>query len=302
VAVLGLEVIAAADPGQVWQQHSPTSYSQVAGQLGPISQPFPAGGGAAAESVAAAAGRAVTTLQTPTRAMTAGDYETLAQATPGTAIARTRALPGRHPAYPCLAAPGVVTVMIVPAQRRTQPTPSAGLLAAVRRYLERRRILGTHVEVVGPGYVVVQVKAQVKLLPGASGPRVQADVLAALNAFLNPLSGGPAAIAAPARRSQHSPPAPAPTTALAPGLNLLTPAPPLPPPLPAGPLPEPGWPFGRDVYRAEILQVIDGVAGVDNVLSLELSGNGGPAQCGNLCVGPTELVVPGVHTIEVLGT
>jgi hypothetical protein len=39
---------------------------------------------------------------------------------------------------------------------------------------------------------------------------------------------------------------------------------------------------------------------VDNVLALDLIGNGGAAQCGNLCVGPTELVVAGAHTIEVV--
>jgi hypothetical protein len=48
------------------------------------------------------------------------------------------------------------------------------------------------------------------------------------------------------------------------------------------------------------MQVIDGVDGADHVESLELSGDGGPGQCGNLCVGPTELVVAGAHTIEVL--
>jgi hypothetical protein len=54
------------------------------------------------------------------------------------------------------------------------------------------------------------------------------------------------------------------------------------------------------VYRSEILQVVDGVAGVDHVLLLDLIGNGGAAQCGNLCVGPLELVVAGTHSIEVL--
>jgi hypothetical protein len=83
---------------------------------------------------------------------------------------------------------------------------------------------------------------------------VQGDVSAALAAYLDPLSGGPAGR---------------------------------------------GWPFGRDVYRAEILQVIDGVAGVDHVLSLELFADDDEGQCGNLCVGPATLVASGAHAIVV---
>jgi hypothetical protein len=61
-----------------------------------------------------------------------------------------------------------------------------------------------------------------------------------------------------------------------------------------------GWPFGRDVYRSEILQVIDGVEGVDHVLSLELVPGQGEPQCANLCVGASGLVVAGSHTIEAV--
>jgi predicted phage baseplate assembly protein len=67
-----------------------------------------------------------------------------------------------------------------------------------------------------------------------------------------------------------------------------------------------GWPFGRDVYRSEVLEAIDGVAGVDHVVSLELiagaSGPGGQCapQCGNICLQPTWLVSSGRHQIEVI--
>lgn len=62
-----------------------------------------------------------------------------------------------------------------------------------------------------------------------------------------------------------------------------------------------GWPFGRDVYRSEILQQIDNVPGVDHVLSLELVVDNCPPQCGNICLSPTDLVSPGAHQIEVQG-
>jgi len=62
-----------------------------------------------------------------------------------------------------------------------------------------------------------------------------------------------------------------------------------------------GWPFGRDVYRSEVLQVIDEVPGVDFVLALEISADGCPPQCGNICIPPTVLVVTGSHEIEIEG-
>jgi hypothetical protein len=61
-----------------------------------------------------------------------------------------------------------------------------------------------------------------------------------------------------------------------------------------------GWPFGRDVYRAEIMRILSEVTGVDYVASLELVAGNGPAQCGNVCLGPTWLVASGAHQIQVL--
>jgi hypothetical protein len=61
-----------------------------------------------------------------------------------------------------------------------------------------------------------------------------------------------------------------------------------------------GWPFGRSVYRSEVLKILSEVNSVDYVTSLLLTAGGGAAQCGNVCLGPTWLVAPGVHTIQVL--
>jgi hypothetical protein len=60
-----------------------------------------------------------------------------------------------------------------------------------------------------------------------------------------------------------------------------------------------GWPFGRDVYRSEVLQIIDETPGVDHVLSLELLGEDCEPTCGNLCLDPLGLVDAGEHQIEV---
>src|SRR5262249_41053137 len=135
-----------------------------------------------------------------------------------------------------------------------RPTPSKGLLGAVGTYLNRRRVVGTHVDVVGPGYVDIVVTASVRARIGADQTTVRNGVTAALRALFDPLSGG---------------------------------------------LDGDGWPFGRTVYRAEVLQAIDAVPGVDTVLSLEMSADGQPAQCGNVCIGPTQLIASGQHVVEV---
>jgi hypothetical protein len=244
----------------------------------------PASGGAAAEALSDAIGRAVEALHAherlldlcaetkcqtfdqlerqrvralpaPTRAVNLLDFERMALDVPGTRVARARAWAAVHPAYPCLQAPGVVTVMVIPDMPIARPEPSEGLLQAIKCFLDRRRVVGTRVEVVGPHYLEVSVKARVRTRPHTDAARVRAQVHTALNAFLDPRSGGPDHV---------------------------------------------GWPFGRDVYRSEILQVIDGIPGVDHVLELSLNAAGGEAQCGNIAVCPTWLVTPGAHQINVV--
>ena len=190
----------------------------------------------------------------PERAATALDLERLALDVPGTRIRRARAWTSVDAAVCCAEAIGTVTVIVVPSLPLGRPVPSAGLLRAIRTYLEPRRVLGTRIVVVGPVYVQVFVRATVRAKPEASESRVQRGVNDVLRSFLDPLTGGPA------RR---------------------------------------GWPFGRDVYRSELLQVIDDVNGVDHVLSLEIDTDQGAIACGNVCVPENWLVTSGDHMITV---
>jgi hypothetical protein len=253
-------------------------------RLGAITNRAAATDGAEAENVDQAAGRAIEALwaheqllslcappacqsldqlprhtaaavRAPQRAISLPDFERLALNVPGTQVARARAWANLHPAYPCVRAPGVVTVVVMPYLPTARPEPSPGLLAMVRHYLQRRRVVTTRIEVIGPMYLEVRVRAKVQALPGASPARVREDVIQALNNFLRPLADPP-----------H----------------------------------KTGWPFGRDVYRSEVLQAIDDVAGVDHVLSLDLIPDDGEPQCGNLRLCPTWLVTPGIHDIEVM--
>jgi len=191
----------------------------------------------------------------PQRATTLLDYERLALDVPGAPVARARAWSGLDAYLPCVKAPGTVVVTIVPWLPAEKPEPSPQLLAAVKQYLDRRRLVGTRLLTIGPSYLQVSVRATIATRTGSRADRVVEDVVAALDAFLNPLRGGPAGR---------------------------------------------GWPFGRDVYRSEILEVIDKTSGVDHVEDLELVGGSGEPQCGNLCVGPLMLVTPGKHDIKTV--
>jgi hypothetical protein len=230
-------------------------FDEIETGLKKITNPVAAAGGRAAESVDEAEGRAIELMNSTVRAVTLKDYEELAMRTPGTRLARVTARANIHPSFPCLQAPGMIMLIILPDMPVARPTPSPGLLRAVARYLDRRRVIGTRVDVVGPSYLEIAVHARVKALSGASKTTLQRKIADALNEFLDPLKGGPDGT---------------------------------------------GWPFGRDVYRSEIMQVIDEVVGVDHVFSLDLIAEGCDPQCGNVCLGPTSLVAVGQHEIEVI--
>ena len=133
----------------------------------------------------------VTPLPVPTRGVNLLDIERLALQVPGTRIARVRAWANHHPDFACLTAPGIVTVAVVPHLPLGEPQPSEGLLGTVRRYLDRRRIITTRIEVVGPTYLEVSVTARVRAKPHVPRIKLHDEIVAALDRFLDPLHGGP---------------------------------------------------------------------------------------------------------------
>jgi hypothetical protein len=197
---------------------------------------------------------AVRALAVPRNAVDLVDIERLALDVPGTRVSRAQACASLHPDYPCLHAPGFVRVVIMPAMLVREPQPTAGLIQAVKRFLDRRRTVCTRVEVVGPEYIAVQISATVKLESGASAARVISAVEQALNTFLDPLKGGPNGR---------------------------------------------GWPFGRSVYRTEIMQLIAGVHGVSYVIALSMSSGSSEKLCGDIPLCPSFLTSPGEHSIQV---
>jgi predicted phage baseplate assembly protein len=62
-----------------------------------------------------------------------------------------------------------------------------------------------------------------------------------------------------------------------------------------------GWPVGRDVYRSEVLAVLNALAGVDYVDGFQMRGEGAAgASCGNIEICPDGMAVSGVHHVDVV--
>jgi hypothetical protein len=162
-------------------------------------------GGASDESTDDTRQRAADDERQVTRAVIAGDYETLALTTPGVGIARAHAAVGLHPSYSCTLAPGAVTVIVVPWAPRPSggpddpawdevgwtfaPMPDPGAIGAVCKRLDEARLVATSVFVRGPVYrhAALAVRAE-------GDPRDplawQTAIALRLRVFLDPLRGG----------------------------------------------------------------------------------------------------------------
>jgi predicted phage baseplate assembly protein len=141
------------------------------------------------ESLEAAERRAVQSLKSKCRAVTAADFEQLAREAPAP-VRRARALPLRHPRFPGATVPGTVTVIIVPDSDNPRPMPGEDTLAAVCAHLDQRRLLTTEVFVVAPTYRLVQVRTEVVVEDGFDLGQVQQNVEETLLTYLHPLTGG----------------------------------------------------------------------------------------------------------------
>jgi len=149
-------------------------------------------GGVDTEDVDAAKVRGPIVMRTRNRAVTVEDYEELArEAAPH--AARIRCVPAGADD-----GGGVVRVLVVPAlgDRPTEPidfaalTPPEPMLAAINDYLDQRRVIGARVVVEPAFYTSMTIVARVRARPKASPRRLQANALAALYAYFNPVSGG----------------------------------------------------------------------------------------------------------------
>jgi uncharacterized phage protein gp47/JayE len=169
----------------------------------------PAFGGSEAEETASVMERAPYSLKNRHRSVAKEDYEWLAREVEG--ACRAFCLPTRKRDGTVQA--GWVTVVVVPdsASAATgsekRPIPSPGLLREVRAYLEQRCLTNLaptgagrlaeemtdpdQIHVTGPGFVEVQVRAQVTPRNPTQADATRKAIEQQLGAFLNPLAGGP---------------------------------------------------------------------------------------------------------------
>jgi hypothetical protein len=156
-----------------------------------VFQPFGAIGGAPRETLRAAQARAFGVAHEVDKAVTIGDFERLALATPAVPVARVHAVAGLHPALPCYPAPGAVSLIVVPRCSLPAPLPSQALLDAVARYIAPRRLVTSEVHLVAPRYRRVAVYATLALDCEVDSDGTLVRAIAAIAAFFDPLTGGP---------------------------------------------------------------------------------------------------------------
>ena len=157
-----------------------------------VRQPFAALGGAPREMLRAMQARAYEHATRVDKAVTLTDFEQLALQTPAVPVARTRAVAGAHPTLPCYPAPGIVQLIVVPRCRLPAPMPSRALLDAVARYLEPRRLVTSELHVRAPSYRRVTVHAMLHVDCAAhSAADITQRAIERINAFIDPLTGGP---------------------------------------------------------------------------------------------------------------
>jgi phage-related baseplate assembly protein len=132
--------------------------------------------------------------------------------------------------------------------------PSAALLAAVERFLEPRRLVTSEIHAIAPHYRRVSVSATLHLACAADAATVLRAASARIDAFFDPLTGGPAGQ---------------------------------------------GWPFGRTVYRSEMMALLADTPGVARVggFGLQTPSDAAP-RCNNVELCTHELVRPGPHDLR----
>jgi hypothetical protein len=156
-----------------------------------VANPLPTWGGADGETVADAERSIPRVLRHRRRAVSKEDFEDIVRRTPGVDLRRVEVLPLFHPVNGS-PAPGVVTVLVIPNDRRRPegPVPDQFFLRAVCEYLEPRRVLTSEVHVRGPEYVSVSVSIGITVVPGRDLAVVREAVKAAVRQLLSPIVGG----------------------------------------------------------------------------------------------------------------
>ena len=156
-----------------------------------VDNPWPATGGMDAETQAQALQRGPQELRARGRAVAAADYEILALRATGAQVARAHAVPGFHPSFPGTAIPGVVSVFVIPPESTGPPTPNEDTLRAVSTFLSSTLApAGVEVVAAAPRYHTVRLDVSVVIDPSVSRGQAVQQVIAVINSYMDPLTGG----------------------------------------------------------------------------------------------------------------
>jgi predicted phage baseplate assembly protein len=157
-----------------------------------VQNPWPATGGMDAETQQQALQRGPKELRAHGRAVAVADYEILALRALGAQVARANAVAGFHPSFPGIPLPGVVCVFVIPPERGAgPPLPNDETLRAVSTFLsEGLAPLGIEVVAAAPNYHTVRVEVSVVVDPSSSRSDAVRSVLALLDTYLDPITGG----------------------------------------------------------------------------------------------------------------
>jgi predicted phage baseplate assembly protein len=231
--------------------------------------PVPAWGGAEAEDVDAGERQIRRFLQHRDRLVTATDFQTIAWRSPGVSVGRVEVLPAWHPSLAPAApgaAPGVVTLMVVPRsdpEKPDAPRPNRAFLDAMCAQLEPRRLVTTELVLRGPVYKGIWISVGIEPGPRESVAATAELVRQRLRTLLSPLP--------PSGFSGQSSPL-------------------------YGALPPPelrGWPLNQSVQAKVLLAEVARVPGVRSVAGLRLAEGLGPE---------TDAVsILGIELPEILG-
>ncbi|HEX3481125.1 MAG TPA: putative baseplate assembly protein [Kofleriaceae bacterium] len=176
-------------PGAISKLEAPTPPEIDPGKT---TNPVATAGGSETETVDQARRRVPMILRHQNRAVTADDFRELAQLTPGVAVGRAEVLPLFRPSSdPAVKFPGVVTVLVVPAEDPVNPSapePDRAFRQAVCNHLDQHRLITTELFVIGPRYVKLAVSVGVKPKPGTRMEQLNQWVCLALHQYLAPLA------------------------------------------------------------------------------------------------------------------
>jgi hypothetical protein len=176
-------------PGAVSQLKSSIPY------IAAVTNPITADGGSESETLAGVQVRGPYVLRHAGLALSEDDFEWLAREAVGTRVARARSLSNRD--RDLVYRPGWTTLIVVPRSADRKPFPSAQLVREVENFFAERMATALtgptpdRLNVIGPGYLPVELEVEVKPRSFAEADAVRTRVRDALDRFFQPLTGGP---------------------------------------------------------------------------------------------------------------